>query len=181
MSISGLDKVQAQVKETVLRLPVLLGNHAVNFTKDSFTKQGWRGTVFTPWAQRKNQTKNIGRGILIQSGRLRRSIRILRADAGGVVIGTDVPYAAAHNNGFNGNVLVKAHKRNQYVKAKVTSLQTRRTKTVTQLAGSSQVKSYTRHMNLPRRQFMPQTVHDSPILYKQLEDLVYNELKKIKE
>jgi phage gpG-like protein len=79
--------------------PRYVGNMAVNFYKDSFKRQGYIDTGFKKWDKRKNDAKGKGRAILVKTGRLRRSIRIIRTGLGYVVVGTDVPYAQIHNEG----------------------------------------------------------------------------------
>lgn len=175
MSVSGLDRVNAQVRETVLRLPLMLGNHMVNFSKDSFRVQGWRGSTFQPWAQRKIKTKNQGRAILIRSGRLRRSPYIVHLGSSYVTIGSDVPYAQIHNQG--GTINMRARQRVIHFKATRSRTRFSKEKNAT-FAQKVNVGGY--QVNMPRRQFMPESANDSPVLRKQLEDLVLHELEKIK-
>lgn len=140
------------------QLPGVLGAIAVNYFKDSFRRQGWRDMALTPWPKRKPGTKrDKGRAILISSGRLRNSIRILQADLRKVVIGTAVPYAQAHNDGVNQLVQVRTHTRGMYQKVKeqyVTRKGTTRSRTNRKQAGEYQVNAHYRKMNLPQRQFM---------------------------
>jgi phage gpG-like protein len=115
---------------------------------------------------------------LIQAG-LRRSIRITGISAGTVTIGTDVPYAKAHNEGFRGIVNVKAHNRNRYTKTKLgtgkfTKKGTERMKTVQHIGSTGQVKAHTRKVNIKKRQFMG----NSPYLEKQLARRLTAELMK---
>ncbi len=77
-------------------LPVI-GTAAVNDAKENFRRQGFAGV---PWAHRKTDgRKDKGRAILVKSGHLRNSIRIVSIGSGSVTIGTDVPYARVHNEG----------------------------------------------------------------------------------
>ena len=176
--MGSFDQIQSQVKETVLRLPLILGNAAVNWVKDSFTQQGWRGATFQKWKEAKSE-KRKGAALLIKSGRLRRSIRILKYDQLSVQIGTDVPYAEAHNKGFEGTVNVQSHNRNRFGKAKASSLKTKRRKTITYLSSTGEVKSHNRNMNLPRRQVSPETMSDSPIFNKDMETVILNALSPL--
>lgn len=173
--MSGYDKLQSEVKQAVLRLPLIVGNAAVNWVKDSFTQQIWRGAVFQAWKAVKSE-KRKGAAILIKSGRLRRSIRIVKFNATSVSIGSDVPYAAAHNNGVYDMVSVRGHNRNKFGKAKASSLKSKRQKTITYLSGTSEVAAHTRTMNLPRRQFAPNDMRDSPVFVKDMESVIKNEL-----
>jgi phage gpG-like protein len=180
MNNTDLDKIASEVKKVVDQLPQQLGNEIVNFALDNFRLQGWRGSSLQPWQKRSPKAKkNNGRAILINTGRLRRSIKVLRVGAGFVTVGSDVPYAKAHNEGFKGVVTVKAFTRNKYAKAKASNVKTHRNKTITYKAGSIEVKSFKRNMNLPKRQFLPNDANDSPILKKQLTDFVYNQIKKV--
>jgi len=172
------NKVQAALKDAVRRLPAKLGTEAVNFFRHNFRDQGWNGNSFMPWTPRKGG-KDKGRGILIKSGRLRRSIRIARVTSGSVVIATDVPYARAHNEGFSGMVHVKAHSRNRYGKEKVgtgklTKTGKERMRSVTRVTGTGAVGQHNRYMKMPRRQFMG----DSPFLNKRLERVIAADIIK---
>jgi phage gpG-like protein len=103
-----LKEIEAHFKQVLDKAPAALGIDAVNFFVGSFKKQGWQGAGFQPWAKRSNSSwnkkNNAGRSVLIQSGRLRRSIRVTAATTRTVTIGSDVPYARAHNEGFKGMV-----------------------------------------------------------------------------
>ncbi len=161
-----LEKIAGQFKQVLLRAPVILGNDALNFFLDSFKRQAWIGNSIEPWQPRKTVTKwgptkrNKGRAILIDTGRLRRSIRVTKASEGMLIIGTDVPYAKAHNEGVRMGYI-------QSVKA--FTRKTKKGKTI-------EVKAHTRKldMRLPKRQFMGQ----SPILTKQLARRLTAELMK---
>ena len=141
-------------------LPIVVGNEVVNWSKESFSKQGWTDNSFAPWRKRKgNLKKGKGRAILVQSGRLRRSIRVIRATGNSVVVGTDVPYAKIHNEGFFGTQSVKAHFRDKYRSSKVGTGKmnksgSERMKTVKSISGNIPVKGYTRSMNMRKRQFL---------------------------
>lgn len=96
-------------------LPKKVGTMAVNEFQDSFKKQGWEGQRWKEVKRRLPIGRKTGkrssrliyrkgsdrtRGILIGSGRLWRSPRIIRIVSYSVSVGTDVPYAAVHNNGL---------------------------------------------------------------------------------
>lgn len=175
-----LKQVEAHFKAVLGYAPGMLGNDAVNFFLDSFKRQGWLGSSFEPWAKRKSNAKrNKGRSILIDTARLKRSIRITGISAGVVTIGTDVPYAKAHNEGFKGTVNVSAFKRNRYTREKLgsgkfTSTGKERMKTVQRIGSTGDVKAHTRRVNIVRRQFMG----NSPYLQKQLSRRLQAELMK---
>ncbi len=172
------EKLNSSIKATVMALPVLMGNAAVNWAVDSFRVQGWRSVsnIGEAWRQRKRD-KRVGRALLIKSGRLRRSIRILKLTANSVEFGTDVPYAEAHNNGSTKLATVKAHTRKLYGKAKASSVNTKRKKTITYQSGLTTVKAHNRKISLPRRQFMPVDNTDSPIFMAEIENVIKEQLK----
>jgi len=165
----------------ILTLPVKVGTLAVNFTKQRFREQAWIDNATEPWRRRKPGTKrNRGRALLVNTGRLRRGNRIIRTGHLSVTIGNDVPYAAAHNQGFKGTVSIPAHKRKKLKKEKVeTSKLTKkgkpRKKTVVSVIGDIDVKAHTRKMNMPRRQFMGRSMY----LNHQIGRLISAEINKI--
>ena len=176
----NLNQVETHFKEVLQYVPGMLGNDAVNFFLDRFKQQGWLGNSLDPWVKRRNNKgRNSGRAILVDTGRLRRSIRIVSVSTGIVTIGTDVPYARAHNEGFRGIVNVRAHTRNRFTKEKLgsgkfTKKGKERMKTVQRISGSSNVIAHTRKVNIPRRQFMG----ESPYLTKLLQRRLQAELMK---
>lgn len=96
------------------QLPTIVGNEVVNYSLEAFDKQSWDGLS---WQQRKSK-KDTERALLIKSGRLRRSIRIISTSPSSVIVGSDVIYAAIHNNG---GIISRAPRsetfsRNRYVK-----------------------------------------------------------------
>ena len=170
-----LKELEAHFKNVLQYVPPMLGNDAVNFFLDSFQKQGWTGDSFQPWTKRRNNKgRNNGRSILIDTGRLKRSIRVTSVSNGSVTIGTDVPYAKIHNEGFKGTVNVSAFKRNKYIKEKIgsgklTSKGKERMKTVQRIQSSGQVVAHTRKVNMPRRQFMGSSPYLTKILQRRLQ------------
>lgn len=94
-------------------LPRLVGNTAVNFFKDRFRKQNWQdGASAQPWSKRNATLSHnrSGANMLVDSGRLRRSIRIARADSSHVTVATDTPYAKLHNEGGSLKITAKMKK-----------------------------------------------------------------------
>jgi phage gpG-like protein len=155
----GIRQLQSQFKSVFLRLPIIVGNVAVNFVLDNFKRQGFLGNTFQPWAKRKEgwkKDRRSGRNILIGIGRLRRSIRVTYVAIDAVAIGTDVPYAKAHNEGL-----------------RIGQIQT--VKGFTRKSGS-EVKQHTRRINqnIPRRQYMG----DSPYLRADIKRNVTAEFMK---
>lgn len=150
-----LDNITNAIKALPKRIAVL----GVNFSKERFTQQNWFDSSAKPWqprsTKRRGGTRRQSGAILVDSGRLKRSIRTISISPNSVLIGTDVPYAQAHNDGFNGKVSIKQHSRH------------RNGKTYT-------VKAHSRSVNLPQRRFLG----DSQELNNRLENLVINELEK---
>jgi phage gpG-like protein len=92
--------IEHKLQQTLAALPAKAGAVVVHHSLESFHDQGWTDSSLEPWSPRLSKNgKNTGRAILVQSGRLRRSIRVLTATADSVTVGTDVPYAQIHNEG----------------------------------------------------------------------------------
>lgn len=83
---------------------------AVNFSKERFVLKNWADTGREPWPAR--QRKDRG-SLMVRTGRLKRSIRVIKTGNNYFVIGTDVPYAQAHNDGLTieKTVTVREHQR----------------------------------------------------------------------
>lgn len=186
-NIFPFNSVEKHFKEVMLYAPGMLGNDAVNFFLDRFKEQAWLGTSREPWQKRKAFTKwgktprNKGRAILIDTGRLRRSIKITDIHAMSVTIGTDVPYAKAHNEGMRLGFIqsVRSHKRKLTKTGivKKTFLKTRTNIKFGRVStGETTVKAHTRRIDqkIPRRQFMG----NSPYLDAQLKRRLTAELMK---
>lgn len=139
-----------------------LGMIAVNFFQDRFKARAWTDKRAEKWPERKKKDKGPKRrALLVKSGRLRNSIHVKNTTLSSVTISTPVKYAAVHNFGFKGTVKVRAHSRRTFGRAKVSNIKSQRTRSVKFTAGSHPVKSHTRKMNMPQRQFMgtSQTLH----------------------
>lgn len=119
------------------KLPTLIGNTALNFYDDSFQRGGYIGTRFERWQPRK-ENKGKPRRLLIQSGKMRRSIR-LRVRRNQITIFSDDPKLPVHNEGrrVQGIANVREHRR-----------RTRR--------GVTTVRAHRRRVNfkMPKRQMM---------------------------
>lgn len=135
-------------------LPRLAGNTALNFFKDSWSKEGFTDVRLERWPARK-VNDGARRRLLVQTGRLRRSLRMTHTTTR-VVISTDVPYAQIHNEGgqVKGTVKVKAHTRQ-----------------------GRPVRAHNRKVDfkIPKRQFMGH----SKLLDRRLELLVTRSLNQI--
>lgn len=152
--------VTTDLAKALQTVPRIIGQEGVNFFRERFREQGWRDKGLTKWSQRSKNDKKPGRGILIRSGRMMRSIYNPVASWRQVVISAPVPYAIAHNEGFNGTVTVRQHTRRTYTTVRhgrgIYSIKTKKelTTKMKQVNASYTVRSHTRKMNLPQRQYM---------------------------
>jgi phage gpG-like protein len=104
-----LNDMRSNLSRRLEALPAKAGALIVFNSNQAFINQGWTDETFEPWAPRQVEEKGgkkgnegaaiTGRAILVKSGRLRRSIRIISSTLNSVTVGTDVPYAQAHNEG----------------------------------------------------------------------------------
>jgi len=99
---------------------------------------------------------------MVNSGRLKRSIRKLKITKNNVTIGTDVPYAQIHNEGGQISKVanIKAHSRKRN-------------------AREHRVKTHTRNVNIniPKRQFLG----NSQAMTKKIENMITIKIQKIVE
>lgn len=172
MVTDRLKKIQDGLAQTFRILPPILGEEAVNFSLNSFDQEAWSGNFQETWKQLKNPTKwgktvDTSGNLLIKTGQLRRSVRIIRITNNMVYIGAggaDTPYARAHNFGFRGKV-------DQNIRAFTRKMKNGKTQ---------QVKEHQRtiHQNIPKRQYIGGD-KDSPYLKARLRRASIVELKKI--
>lgn len=124
------------------QIGTIAGGTAVKWFKGNFKAQGFRMDRATvKWKARSSGAKrNRGRSILVDTGRLRRSIRIVRKGPHWAVVGTDVPYAAAHNSGLRKTGTAQVN--NYFRRSRKGKLH--------------QVKPHKRklNINIPKRQFL---------------------------
>lgn len=103
MADNNFDKLQRKSKginQLMSKMTVLIGTEAVNFSKKRFREQSWVDHGSDPWAKRKpGAARNKGRGLLVDSGKLRNSIRITKRGKDFVSVGSSVVYAEIHNKG----------------------------------------------------------------------------------
>ncbi len=117
MSQDALKQFRQDLRTYLKKLPRELGKAVVLESADNFRRQGYeneQGAV-VPWAPRKNakvhgRTRKDGgrdrryknprqRAILVKTGRLRRSVRIVATTATSVTIGSSETYAEAQQEG----------------------------------------------------------------------------------
>lgn len=142
------------------------GIEAENFFKERFVRKNWVDRVPEPWQAKikppdwlpAKWRKRRG-SLLVDSGRLKRSIRVLKTTKTGVTVGTDVPYAQIHNEGgtINQTLNIKQH--------------TRKRKGRTHTVKAHKRK---RKFDIPKRQF----IGESAILMRRIERYVEREIKE---
>lgn len=143
------------LRENYLKLKERLPRKASDIAnlefKGNFKRQGYRddsGGV-QKWKKRKSTSKkDEGRALLIKTGRLRRGVRSAPLPGVARVINA-VPYAQVQNEGFKGNVSVKAHRRRSRSK----DLYSTKTKKVSR-KGYVQKDASEHQRDLPARPFM---------------------------
>lgn len=187
MSKFGFDKVLTGMERLKKSLPLKVGNDAKNFFTDSFKKEGFEDKQFNRWKPRqargKVKKKDQTRNILMNTGRLRRSVanslKSYTFDA--IKFSVDVPYAAIHNFGFKGTEYVKPHKRQSTrtgtVRGTYHSLgdERSRSRKFKMLGARANVRGFSRQMNMPQRKFMG----SSEMFDKKIEKRIVDEINKI--
>ena len=170
----------AEIKNYALtRFPSTAGNIALRFINGNFRAGGFQGQSFQRWKKAKK-----GKGTtLVDTGAL-RAANYYTTQPGHTTVKNNMPYAKAHNEGFEGTVAIKAHTRNKYSKSKkgtgkFTKKGKERMQTVTSKSGSSQVKAHNRKMKIPKRQFMPTNSNDSPVLNNAIQRQVARDIKNL--
>lgn len=83
-------------------LPARVANTAKRHYLDSFRKEGFTDRKFNPWASREgeaSETRDNRRGLLVDSGALRGSIRVVKARFDHIEVGSvGIEYAEYHNS-----------------------------------------------------------------------------------
>jgi phage gpG-like protein len=93
---------QRQVVKELQNFITIMGVEAVKHYKASFRNQGFTDNILHKWGKREREDRNTKkeRAILVKSGDLRRSIKVVRRSLKSVTIGSDLPYAQVHNDGL---------------------------------------------------------------------------------
>lgn len=177
-----------KAEKVLSKLPLIAANTGNNFFQGRFKEQAWADTTTQPWKRRKKGSKrDSGRAILTDTGRGKRSIRVLQADWSQVAVGINDPtvavYMGAHNAGFRGTVQVHGFTRiaTRKVGTKVLKLKGRQRREriggrkVKIQGASHQVNAHSRKVNLPKRQF----IGNSAVLNRQIEREFILQLKNI--
>lgn len=163
----SIENVESEIKKQIMDdMPRLIGNAAVSMVNENFRDAGWRDGGLKAWKKTKRQ---MGKGkgsqyLPLHSSRehLSRSTQYKKTGPGEVTISNPVPYASVHNDGFEGNVNVKAHKR---------TISKGKNK-----GDKYSVRAFSRRMYIPQRQFMG----ESRELNEKIENIIRNTFKNIK-
>lgn len=75
-------------------LPEIVGTEVVNSALDNFKTESYFGEKWKERKDKKNKKK-----LLVNTGTLQRSPRVILSSPGMVTVGSDVPYAEVHNDG----------------------------------------------------------------------------------
>lgn len=95
----------AKFKASKKKLPVAVGALAKSHFLKSFRDEGFTDQTLSPWAARTSKNKGdrrnrAKRGLLVNRGHLRRSIRVVRSTWSRIEVGsTGIKYARFHNRG----------------------------------------------------------------------------------
>lgn len=158
--------LQQRIVAVNQRLPDIIGTEVINSAVDNFRDESFFGDK---WPARKDK-KNT-RKLLVKSGALQRSPRIVASQPGLVVVGSDISYAAVHNNGgeINRNARSETFTRNRYKTGKKKGAFKRGT-TLGGQGFTFKASSY----NMPMRKFLG----THPKLKVQLEQVIKEEIIK---
>lgn len=149
------------------QIPERIAITLVNFFKRNFDRGGFVDRPFQKWKPVKNP-RNIGRKILIKSGRLRRGIKKMKVTRNIVVVGvgSEIKYAQIQNDGGQIPVTPKMRK---YFWA------------MYKQTGEEYYKSLAltkkKHLDIPARKY----IGDSKALFITVDRMIQKELKKALE
>jgi phage gpG-like protein len=170
-----------KLKAVMPTIPYKIGEVVVKFSMNRFSEQNWVNNGTQPWQSRKAKGRsNTGRAILVKSGRLRRSVRIVSTTSDSVKVGSDVPYAGAHNDGFKGLVTVRPHSRSRFKKTKetyTTRTGKERKRTVQSIAATYQIGEHKRRMNMPRRRFLGESHYQTKQIIRMIDAEIMRAIK----
>lgn len=102
------DRINKNLDKMARDLPRLAANAMLNHSKKAFRDQGFTDAALSPWAARKrgnaaDRRTNKNRAILVDSGNLRRSLRVRKRTFSEIAVGSyGIPYAKRHNQGLAG-------------------------------------------------------------------------------
>ena len=95
----NFNQIEQNLRKLIQTLPTNVGHIAVTFFTLNFNLQGFQADTLRMWQARQSESrKSIGRALLVNTGKLKRSIQF-SAGASSVLIYSDVQYASYHNEG----------------------------------------------------------------------------------
>lgn len=162
VDISDFTRKLDALSNAYRKVPNEVAALAVNFSKERFREQAWLDKSKEKWkprAQRRKGGAKKSQTLLVNTGRLKRSIRKIHADENSILIGTDVLYAQIQNDGgtIEQNVTVKSFKKKGFKKQGYSRTRKGRTESVKEHSVKAHaIQSHTRNMNLkiPSRRFI---------------------------
>lgn len=105
MSKFRFNQLAARFKRATSGLLDQMANNAVNhFKVTNFDAQAFVDDAPQRWAPRKSKRDNAGRRLLVKTGRMRESIKVISSIGNTRKIGTLVPYSKYHNDGIPGRL-----------------------------------------------------------------------------
>lgn len=100
MSKFHFTSLSRQLKAKYPEILEKMANEAVNHAKvTNFDREAFVDDQTDKWPARKSRRDNAGRRLLVKTGKLRQSIRILSRASNKIQIGTLVHYGKYHNFG----------------------------------------------------------------------------------
>lgn len=113
-----LQMAQVKLQKSLNNFVVEMGTDAKNHFVRSFRNQGFEDKSIVKWKPRRGEIIGSGiakvrrkdkssRAILVKTGDLRRSIRVINKSYRSITLGSDLPYAQIHNDGLNGRAFGK--------------------------------------------------------------------------
>ncbi len=160
-----------------IELPKKVAARCILFFLEAFKNEGWTDNGFKRWRPRIARGKKENKhSLLVGKGTLRRAVnnstKLATFDL--IRFEVDLPYSEIHNQGFSGKENVRSHTRRAKTKVSVSSRRTGRNTTVKATVGETEVKAFTRTMNMPKRKFMGR----SSELNKIIVQLIQTEINK---
>lgn len=120
------------------------------------------------WAPRRHGKRG---SLLVVSGRLRRSIRT-HVSASGIRFSSSMPYASAHNEGYDGAAKVPAYIRRAHSARRKAGGRTKRV-----AVKAHPVHAHTKHLKLPERRF----IGDAPEVRRAIEQCIHQEMADLSD
>jgi phage gpG-like protein len=113
----NLDKKIKQLRREKVQLPKILANDAKNHFVSGFRSGGgktddsiggWKRRKFPRISPSGKISKSTTANILVKSGRLRRSVKVVKRNWNSIVVASNLPYSEIHNEGGHITQIVTA-------------------------------------------------------------------------